>query len=98
MHVQVYFLKVLFKTWINHFFQNSTEISSDGRLKTLITFRLTTFRLVSTLLGRSHETLFTGYLIRSSAYLLSCVAFSVLIRNRWRNLSVAKLVYVSPKA
>ena len=37
---QVCFLKVLFITWIDHFFQNSTEISSDGRLKTLITFRL----------------------------------------------------------
>ena len=53
MHAQVCFLKVLFKTWINHFFQNSTEISSDGRLKTLITFRLTTFRLVSTLLAEA---------------------------------------------
>ena len=40
MDVQVCFLKVLFKTWIDHFFQISTEISSDGRLKTLITFRL----------------------------------------------------------
>ena len=39
MDAQVCFLKVLFKTWIDHFFQISTEISSDGRLKTLITFR-----------------------------------------------------------
>ena len=40
MDAQVCFLKVLFITWIDHFFQISTEISSDGRLKTLITFRL----------------------------------------------------------
>ena len=40
MDAQVCFLKVLFITWIDHFFQNSTEISSDGRSKTLITFRL----------------------------------------------------------
>ena len=40
MDAQVCFLKVLFKTWIDHFFQISTEISSDGRSKTLITFRL----------------------------------------------------------
>ena len=39
MDAQVCFLKVLFKTWIDHFFQISTEISSDGRLKTLIAFR-----------------------------------------------------------
>ena len=40
MDAQVCFLKVLFKTWIDHFFQISTEISSDGRSKTLITFRV----------------------------------------------------------
>ena len=40
MDAQVCLLKVLFKTWIDHFFQISTEISSDGRSKTLITFRL----------------------------------------------------------
>ena len=40
MDAQVCFVKVLFITWIDHFFQISTEISSDGRLKTLITFRL----------------------------------------------------------
>ena len=40
MDAQVCFLKVLFKTWIDHFFQISTEISSDGRLKILITFRV----------------------------------------------------------
>ena len=39
MDAQVCFLKVLFKTWIDHFFQINTEISSDGRLKILITFR-----------------------------------------------------------
>ena len=39
MDSQVCFLKVLFKTWIDHFFQINTEISSDGRLKILITFR-----------------------------------------------------------
>ena len=33
MDAQVCFLKVLFITWIDHFFQNSTEISLDGRLK-----------------------------------------------------------------
>ena len=40
MDAQVCFLKVLFKIWIDHFFQVSTEISLDGRLKTLITFRV----------------------------------------------------------
>ena len=40
MDAQVCLLKVLFKTWIDHFFQISTEISSDGRSKTLITFRV----------------------------------------------------------
>ena len=40
MDAQVCFLKILFKTWIDHFFQISTEISSDGRSKTLITFRV----------------------------------------------------------
>ena len=43
MDAQVCFLKVLFKTWIDHFFQISTEISLDGRLKTLITFRVNLF-------------------------------------------------------
>ena len=33
MDAQVCFLKVLFITWIDHFFHNSTEISSDGRLR-----------------------------------------------------------------
>ena len=40
MDAQVCFLRVLFKSWIDHFFQISTEISLDGRLKTLITFRV----------------------------------------------------------
>ena len=40
MDAQVCFLKVLFITWIDHFFQSSTEISLDGRWKTLITFRV----------------------------------------------------------
>ena len=43
MDAQVCFLKVLFITWIDHFFQISTEISSDGRSKTLITFRVNIF-------------------------------------------------------
>ena len=71
MDAQVCFLKVLFIIWIDHFFQNSTEISSDGRLKTLITFRLINlfdwsvpcqqrrFDL-STYRGRSKETLSAG--------------------------------------
>ena len=32
MDAQVCFVKVLFITWIDHFFLNSTEISSNGRL------------------------------------------------------------------
>ena len=111
MDAQVCFLKVLFKSWINHFFQNSTEISSDGRLKTLITFRLTTFRLVSTLLAESLRSFHLSRKIArdfvrrvldqilGSYHLSSCMAFSVLIRSRSRDLSVASwFVYVSPEA
>ena len=47
MDAQVCFLKVLFKIWIDHFFQISTEISLDGRLKTLITFLSLTQVLMS---------------------------------------------------
>ena len=38
LDAQVCLLKVLFKTWIDYFFEISTEISSDERLKTLILF------------------------------------------------------------
>ena len=39
MDAQVCFLKVLFITWIDYFFHNSTEISSDGRLRTFRSMR-----------------------------------------------------------
>ena len=52
MDAQVCFLRVLFKSWINHFFHNSTEISSDGHLKALITFRLTTFLILDRICWR----------------------------------------------
>ena len=38
LDAQVCFLKVLFKTCIDYVFDISTEINSDGRLKTLILF------------------------------------------------------------
>ena len=96
MDAQVCFLKVLFKTWIDHFFQISSEISSDGRLKTLISFRVNNLFDASRVASNCRLINSVCRVIDQipGSYLLSCMAFSVLIRSRSRDLSVAKLVYL----
>ena len=105
MDAQVCFLKVLFKTWIDHFFQISTEISSDGRSKTLITFGLITFSMLAESLrsfdlsrkikGDSVRRVIVQIL---GSYLLSCTGFSVYEVVRVTCLSQSLFIYISPAA
>ena len=105
MDAQVCFLKVLFKTWIDHFFQISTEISSDGRSKTLITFGLITFSMLAESLrsfdlsrkieGDSVRRVIVQIL---GSYLLSCMGFSVYEVVRVTCLSQSWFIYISPGA
>ena len=105
MDAQVCFLKVLFKTWIDHFFQISTEISSmDVRkhrsLSGSITFSMLAESLRSFDLSRKIE----GDSVRRvidqilGSYLLSCMAFSVYEVVRVTCLSQIWFIYISPGA
>ena len=105
MDAQVCFLKVWFKTWIDHFFQISAEISrmdvwKHWSLSGLLTFSMLAESLRSFDLSRKIEGDSVCRVIDQilGSYLLSCMAFSVYEVVRVTCLSQSWFIYISPGA